>query len=497
MRLRSQTKAAGEERPKEAHRPSKKSDVSVARVPHDPINEQALISAALSDPEARARLVRILPADGFYAKGHSDLWAAIVEAERRRLAPDASALRSISAEVDVAYVRTLSAARKRAENLAFHVECFFWDRVRVESVRGPISALLEALSDPSSEQEKVRSLARSVGESFKGSGPLRYLRDPALVTESAKRRVRARRERFAGGEVCYPYGIEGLDNHEDGRPRLVPGMAPRQMTLIAGVSGSGKTTLSNQVVLARANAGERVLHGAWEQDGETNLEMLAAYSLRLSRTRLWIGDLTDEENEALDSEMDRLGGGERPLVRFFDLPFDRTRAERRRSLNETNLDVVHEHVELSGASIAVFDLFAKVMVETKPDDEKRSLDRMLGIAKETGTHLVLLHHLKKDDLSSSDRRPTRESIKGSTAWIDAFDTVIGTHLPGLWKNVPNDRFQALILKQRYGKWPIAVEFEYDEDTGIISAGRSVEYEQPGAKGDIDSFLDEPRKKRRE
>src|SRR5512147_2631193 len=127
MRLRSEGKPAREE--PRAQPPRRAPESTVARVPHDPINEQALISAALVDPEARAKLVKILPADGFYAKGHPALWAAVVELERRKLSFEPAALKQISPDVDVAYVRSLVAHRDvKPANLAFHVECFLWDR---------------------------------------------------------------------------------------------------------------------------------------------------------------------------------------------------------------------------------------------------------------------------------------------------------------------------------------------------------------------------------
>src|SRR5262249_53662059 len=151
------------------------------------------------------------------------------------LACDPAALRQVSADVDLAYARTLAASKPSKTNLAFHVECFLWDRVRVEAVKGPISALLDALSDPSSDPEKGRARGAAVGRAFEGRAGLRYLRDGEQVQAEAERRVRRRMD----GVAVYPYGIEGLDRYEDGRPRMVPGMEPGQVTLVMGLSGAG------------------------------------------------------------------------------------------------------------------------------------------------------------------------------------------------------------------------------------------------------------------
>jgi replicative DNA helicase len=480
MRLRSE---GPREEPK---RPSKKLPETTARVPHDPINEQALIAAAMADPEVRAKLVKVLPADGFYAKGHAALWAAVVELERRKLACDPAALKQVAPDVDLAYARTLAASRPSKANLAFHVECFLWDRVRVEAVKGPISALLDALSDPSSDQEKVRALGAAVGRAFAGRAGLRYLRDGEQVQAEAERRVRRRME----GIAVYPYGIEGLDAYEDGRPRMVPAMEPGQVTLVMGLSGAGKTTVTNQIVLAQVRRERKVLHGAWEQDAEANLESLAAFDLGLDRERLRTGKISPAEFEALREAMGEI----RQFVRFFDLPFDQEHGGKR-VLNSTNLDVVHAHVEGAGCDVCVFDLWKRSLTETDPNDEERALWRQLAIAKATRTHHVLVHHLRGKDVEQrQDKRPTREAIKGSGAWVDVPDTIIGVHRPALWKNVPDDKLELFVLKQRYGKWPLAVEFDHDPATGIISGGRTIEYEQPGDRGPVDSFLDEPTKK---
>jgi KaiC/GvpD/RAD55 family RecA-like ATPase len=489
--------AQDEPTPRPAKRTPKKDRAlqeKAATVPHDAGNEQVVIAAAIVSPKERARLVRIFLPEHFYGAGHAAIWAMLGELERRNLTYDPATARQLSnGEIKTDYLDLLIAERPAVPpNLAFHVEAMHLDKKRIECARGPLAELLEFLHDPTTDPDELRRVAKRIGASFDGGGSLRYLRDTDAVFANAVKRKQERRERFKRGELCYPYGLPGLDVAENGKPRLVPGMAPKQMTLVVGESGSGKTTFTNQVVLAQINQGKRVLHGAWEQDGEENLEMLAAYSLGMLRYGLWTGDMDDEADELHTAEMDRL----RPSIKFFELPFDRTRNRKTKILNETNLDVIHEHVERGGCDVAIFDLFAKALVETKPEDEKRALDRMLGIAKDTDTHLILLHHLNKADLKDRpDRRPTREAIKGSTAWVDAFDTIFGLYIPDKWKPmVHSNTMEVHVLKQRYGVWPLAVEFDYDATTGIVSNGRSFDYSQheDDREDSLSAFLNEER-----
>jgi hypothetical protein len=89
----------------------------------------------------------------------------------------------------------------------------------------------------------------------------------------------------------------------------------------------------------------------------------------------------------------------------------------------------------------------------------------------------------KDIELRPDKRPTREGIKGSGAWTEVPDNIFGVHRPALWKPVPDNVLEIDVLKQRYGKWPLAVEFDWDPDRGQISGGRSVEYDQAAAMGE--------------
>ncbi len=50
----------------------------------------------------------------------------------------------------------------------------------------------------------------------------------------------------------------------------------------------------------------------------------------------------------------------------------------------------------------------------------------------------------------------------------------------------DDKLEGILLKQRYGKWPAAVEFDWDPDLGSIRGGRTIEYDRPGEVNEIDN-----------
>lgn len=452
-----------------------------ATVPHDPVNEMVVIAAAFVDAAERKRLVRLLGSDFFYGRGHAQIWTVIEEMDRKNLSYDPATVKQLSNdEVDADYLEDL--IRERPEvppNLQHHVDRLIFDRKRIELAKGPVSELLDKLHDPTTDPDEYTKTVRQIGGWFDGAGSSRFLRNPEDVLREAKKNRRERVARFRTGAGIYPFGIAGLDFYPNGQPRLIPGTAPAKSTLVVGESGSGKTTVTNQIVLAQMDQKRVVMHGGWEMFASENIELFATMSLGLSRSRLFIGDLTDEEIAEIDAEEERILSGEHPYLKFMDRPFDRDRGDSKkfdkRRGNEWNLDVIQEHIEASGCDVAVFDLFHKALVETKPDDEKRALDRIQGIADATKAHLILLHHVNKEDMDKSPNRiPTRKAIKGSSAWLDAVDTVLATYVPGTVKQVEMDTLEIFVLKQRYGKWPLRVAFSYDPDTGLISDGRDVE-----------------------
>ena len=418
----------------------------------------------------------------------------LLELNRLGLQFDPLTVQQLTAgNVDGEYLAKLVELRPAVPpNLKHHVEALEWDRTRVESARGPVGSLLEALRDPSADPDRVRSLGRQVAVSL-GIGSLKYLRDPDELVRSQSADIARRRS----GLACFGYGIPGLDCYESthptraGKPRLTPGAAPGQVTVVTGLSGGGKTTFTTAVAVAQANAGRRVLYGAWEQGSGATLELMAVQSLGLSRAAFVEGTITQAEHDAVETEMRRLA----ERVRFFELPFGRERGKRQ--LNDEHLDTIHAYIAETGSDIFIADLWRRAIRQFDPDEEEAALYRQQAIAQETKCHVILVHQQRLKDVEArEDKQPTREGLKGSGAWVEVPDTILGIHRPALWKSVADDTLVTIVLKQRHGPWPLAVEFDWKPEEGSIRNGRSVEYQRPG-QGEVDSFLAEstPKKQR--
>ncbi len=460
-------------------------------IPHDVVNEQILLAAALSDDDLREQLVGKISPDLFVEQRHAAAWAALRELRRRRLVFDVAALHGLcSDDVELGYLRELATSYPGPpQNVSEHVAALRWDRVRVDAVNGPLAELIKSLGDPRTPPERVRALGRAVGSSLDVATDRRFMRDATEVARAADAQIKERARRGV-----FPFELPGLDS-KGGEHRMLPGAAPRMVTVVTGVSGGGKSVLCAHVALAQARAERKVLYGAWEMGDEETLGMLAIMSLRntaeteperdrWTRARLTIGDYGEAERRQLRERMEIIG----ERIRFFGLPAraDRSKADGkgdwRRERNRRALDALHQQVADSGCEVVVLDLWKRMFAAFRSEeDEQEALIETQDIAKETHTHMILAQQQKLKEVEQrDDKRPTREAIKGSSAWVDVADTILGAHRRGQWSsNITDDTMEIIVLKQRYGPWPFAVEFDWDPRAGQISGGRDVEYKHEG------------------
>lgn len=463
----------------------------------DPVGEQALIAAACADRQVRERLVRKYPPDNFLVADHKVIWWGLRELENRKLDFDVAVLQQVVGDkLNVEYLNLLLELRPDVpgdENLKFFEEAFEWDRQRANATTGPIASLLEAVKNPREAPERVRSLARHVADAFEGNvGRGRYLLDPKEVVRQSVAELDRRISATDRGEVLYPYGIDGLDYYEDGSRRMIMGSAPGLVTLLTAVTGGGKSTFVGHMTLGIARQRRKILYAAWESKAPMTIELLACISLGWSRTDVRLGANFNPERRVLFEETQHEIS---KWVRFMSNPFRRST---RMKTNDAALDVVQEHIVDSGASVFIADLWARCLKEKKPEAEEDALWRQQAMAEELNVHCVILHQQRIKDIEMrQDKRPTREGMKGSSAYAEIADVILAPHRPALFKRIEDKRLEVFVLKQRDGAAPLGVEFNWNADTGGISEGHSIEYNPPGEQGGEDDsrfIAAKPRKK---
>lgn len=486
----------------------------VVQIPIDVVNEIAVLATMVVDGQQRARLSLLLAQDRFQAPQHREAFAAVAEVERRRLSFDRGTVAAVGGEPVAQYLFDLATARGASQNVDFHVANMHWDAARASVASGPLPAFIEALRDPRADPEKVKALARQISVGFDGHEDRRYLRRP----EELIREMMLDIEQRVAGTTFYPFGIRGLDFYEDGRRRLSVGTTPGLFTTVTAISGGGKSTFTLHLVLGQAGwvrqidgsyertaRRRRVLYGAWEMLDKKILELLTTLSLGWSRSEVLVRDERGEV--ALNRATGPLSTPEGMAtfraraemiaedVVLLDNPFKRRRGEA--SSNERNLDLIQGYIADSGCDVFVADLWERCLVSAKPEDEKAALERQQAMLLEQRVHGIFLQQQRFKDIEMrADKRPTREGIFGSSAWVGVSDNILGVHWPFKFKKVDPHRLEVIILKQREGAWPLAIEFDWQAESGRLWGGRSIEYDRPGESSEFDSTFLGARSSRR-
>lgn len=471
--------------------------------------EQVLIGAALASNEYARAAVQRHPPERFLVDEHRRIWRAVAEACRRQLDLDPATLNRLSSEhLDIQYLADLMGARPQVpdqKTIEFHEEQLCWDHQRVTALTGPISTLIEAIQK-GEPPERVRALAKACGESFEGDAGRLHPAPPGVVVEELVAELRGRRE----GRAVYPFGLDGLDfvdpnpnmPVEGWQRRLIPAASPGTVTVVTGLSGSGKSTLTARLVLGLARQRRRILYGAWEMNRPITMELLAVMSLAekepdggWNRERLKVGDFDDARLEKIRATADAIAR----RVSFMPNVFRKRHGQRRS--NDHNLDTIAAFIADSGCDVFVADLWKRCLVRIDPDEEEDALCQQQTIAEELKVHCILVQQQRLKDIEQrADKRPTREGIKGSGTWTEVADNMLAVHRPAMFKSMPDDKMEVGILKQRYGRAPQAVEFDWNPDHGSIAGGRSITWDLvaplEGSSNELDSHLRTPTKGKR-
>lgn len=459
-------------------------DTEVAvTIDHDVTNEMIVIAACLVDQDIRDRYVLKESVDKFIDPDHALIWAGMKKVLQRKQGFDLQLLHNeVKGKVRLQYLKDLQVRYPAAPvSIGNHIDALHWDSTRARAVEenGAIPDFLRALKDNAESPATVQAFAERVARTLSVKLGRRFMSDPRLLAAQARNEIEKRKD-----IACYEYGIPELDYFPDGTHRCIPGAAPTKITNITGVSGSGKSVLAGYIGLQQARRGRRVLYGAWEMGAEDTLEMMANISLQTqpvagltgSRYTSATGGIDESALDSLEERMRKIA----QYVRFFDPPF--SDEPDREYTNTEALAELHRMIVDSGCEVIVYDLFERCLPDGAPGPERRALFKLQHIHKVTNTHAIIVSQQKLKEVESrGDKRPTRNTILGSQAWVDISDTIIGVHRPALWKPIPDDVIELLLLKQRFGKWPLAIQFAWDGDLMRIEKGQDVDFEHPGSR----------------
>ena len=451
-------------------------------VQFDILNEQVVIAAALTLDDQRVRLCRQVNASLLHSEMHKSAWRLVEHMAERKLSWDGGAvLRTVCADAGLlVYLDdVVRHAHTTGRNIGEHVSRLMWDAARMRAASGPLPDLLTAIKDSGAEPGDVRGAARRVLECFDGHGDTSAMPAPGTTSEEQAVEIRLR----STGRATYPYGIKGIDYEADGEtPLLVPGAAPGRITIVTGVSGSGKSMLCARMVHGLWRQGRTVLYGAWEPGLGNALEVLACMECGLNRRELRMGLTSDADMKRHAEAMREIEKG----VRLLAPPFRQGRSvegggqdgRRTYDTNERRIDLLAHYIERSGCEVVACDLLKRAFARFRdPSDEAAALYMVQDMVHGLGRHLIGVHQqlTKGEAGKKTDKRPSREGLKGPAEWFDVADLVVGVHREHIYHNVPDDKLELHVCKQRDGRYPVAIEFDYDGDHMTLANARQFDY----------------------
>jgi len=266
--------------------------------------------------------------------------------------------------------------------------------------------------------------------------------------------------------------VEAVLGRDDDRGALLPWSKthenfrarPGELTIWAGINGHGKSLLTGHCVLDWMAQGQKVMVASFEMKPRLTLkrmcrqascgaqpsEKFARDFSRWTDGRLW---LYDQQGTV---DVQRIAA----VLRY-----------------------CHENL---GIQHAVVDSLMKcVRGEKDYDGQKDMLDLLTSIARDTGMHIHLVHHIRKGD--DEEGLPNKFDLKGSGSISDQADNVLI-----VWRNkrkqfeaqagkeVDREQPDAMVMceKQRNGEWEgrIALWFhEASQQYVAMPGGRPKEY----------------------
>jgi twinkle protein len=238
---------------------------------------------------------------------------------------------------------------------------------------------------------------------------------------------------------------------------------PGEVTLWAGVNGQGKSMMTGLAALSLCTQGEKVCVASFEMKPRRTLERMA---------RQWSGQAAPQPHEMGDSQI---------LATFRDL-YEQFRDWTGKSLwlydqqgtveTEVLVGVIRYCARELGITHFFVDSLMKCIAgEDDYNGQKAFIDEMTAIARDTGMHIHVVHHVKK--LADESKHPDKMDVKGSGAITDQVDNLLL-----VWRNKPKERDaqagkrtadtepDALLIceKQRNGEWEGRFHLWFDKDS---------------------------------
>lgn len=350
------------------------------------------------------------------------------------------------------------------KNIDHHLHRMRWDMARVDVYDRVLPEFVAELKDPRSDIDDTIALSNELSDRLRDARGNQNKVSGKGASSKYSASIRARQV----GVTFRSSGYTAIDEN------LVTGFARGKITVVCGAPSSGKSSFSMNVAKRQAKTW-KVGILPWESGMQDALDLMAASQLKIPLVNFekLAHMMTTEQQNAIDDYIATLLDSEQ--VSFLKPPPKSVFQGRPWEMNDRVLDWVESEIDDWGRDIIFWDLFEKRLRKKDPESIANALDRVqeMIVPDRLNVHMVLLHQLNLKEVERrEDERPTRDALKGTSAYIEVPDLVLGMYRPAVYDpGIQDNILEVICLKQRKGPWPWKVIHKWQGEYTRVTGGR--------------------------
>ncbi len=416
---------------------------AVPVVPHSREAEEAVIGSVLINPEAYYDVAQFLLADDFYIHRHRWIWESFTRLHERRSPID---FLTVSEELDQmghlpevggpAYLSAL------ISNVPTSLHAAAYGRIVEETAirRRMLSAANEIARMAYKEDSSVESVMDSAEKAVFGVSERRMTRDLQTIQQVISEYYDRIDQIASRGEDIFgvPTGFIDLD-------RLLMGMQPSDLIIIAGRPGMGKTAF---MLSAAKNAAQihkkHVAVFSLEMSNEQLIQRLISQETGIDSQRLRTGKLDDDEWPKFTQAVEALSGTRIFLDDTPALTPLQLRTKCRRLHLEFKLDLILvDYLQLMSSGNRVENRVQEVSYISR---------NMKVMARELNVPVLAAAQLSRAVEQRADKEPQLSDLRESGSLEQDADIVMFIHRPEIYEKdtLKQNLAQIKIAKHRNG-----------------------------------------------
>lgn len=404
-------------------------------------NEQVIISSLIKSKECRKRFFSKLKVKYFIGKRHKNIFLVVKEMDEKDLSYNEDTFMQLAGEREIGgldYLRKVIEAYDTNANLEFHIEQLITDRLKFDLFRGAGIELINMLCTKNTTRKDLLKLSTKIHDVISEKTVVEQIQSGKELGKEYIEDFNKRMNREFVGT-----GLKELDD------KLTEGFVPGTISVLSGRPSMGKTILMINII-SYLQSRKKLLICEIEMGSLLIVDMLVSLHTGISLEKLIkkTGELSAKQRKRTKHKVRLLL--ENPNLSFLDDP-------------DLSLDRLEVELKNNHYDICFIDLFGR-LTDVIPTAEgfTRKLYQVKRMARNIGTHICLVHQIRRSKGKEKNKRPTLERLKDSGSWEEVGDLILGLHREKYYKSeLRKDIAEILILKQKRGVSGVIIPFAFD------------------------------------